>query len=211
MNYYQVKLLAFFLGYMFYDVTLLLIFMNQFPAGILETLLHHLFSVYGATVGIVCGRFLGVLCAVTLLTEFSTPFVNIRWALYFHKKTDTTAYMINGWIMTVSFFLCRIVYNFYLIFYLCYPGWMELDWSQDSNFFKFLLAFSTLTYPCLYLLNIYWFTLMIKGAIKLMTKGQDVKLDGKSESVLSEKEPIWQMDENFNDTFRQYSVSIVQF
>jgi len=129
MNYYQVKLLAFFLGYMFYDVTLLLIFMNQFPAGILETLLHHLFSVYGATVGIVCGRFLGVLCAVTLLTEFSTPFVNIRWALYFHKKTDTTAYMINGWIMTVSFFLCRIVYNFYLIFYLCYPGWMELDWS----------------------------------------------------------------------------------
>jgi len=52
---------------------------------------------------------------------------------------------------------------------------------------------------------------MIKGAIKLMTKGQDVKLDGKSESVLSEKEPIWQMDENFNDTFRQYSVSIVQF
>ena len=129
MGYNQVKLLAFFLGYMFYDVTLLLGLMNKFPAGILEMLLHHLFSVYGAIVGIVCGRFLGVLCASTILTEFSTPFVNIRWLLYFHKKTDTIAYMINGWIMTISFFLCRIVYSFYLIFYICYPGWTELDWS----------------------------------------------------------------------------------
>ena len=196
---------------MIYDVTLLLGLMRSFPSGILEMILHHLFSIYGAIVGILCGRFLGVLMSTTILTEFSTPFVNLRWLLYFHKKTHLKVYMINGWLMTITFFIFRICLCFYLIFWICYPGWMNLDWSEDSGFFKFLVTFSTMCYPLLYLLNIYWFTLMIKGALKLMTSGKDVKLDGKSESVVSRQESRWPLEENFEESFRQYNLSIVQF
>ena len=181
---------------MVYDMTLMLGLMREFPAGILEMLLHHVFSIYGAFVGILIGRFLGVLHSATLLTEFSTPFVNIRWLLYFHKRTSEPFYVINGWVMTFSFFLFRICYSFYLIFWICYPGWHELDWSKDNNFFKFLVTFSTFVYPLLYLLNIYWFYLMVKGALKHLTTGANVKEDGRSETKSTRTEPLWPLDES---------------
>ena len=110
MNLSQVKLIAFFLTYMVYDMSLLLCFMTEFPSSVMEVFQHHSVSLYGSIVGIYCGRFMGVICASTILTELSTPFVNNRWLLKFHDKTDTTAYFWNGWAMTFSFFFSRIVY-----------------------------------------------------------------------------------------------------
>ena len=110
MSLSQIKLIVIFMSYMLYDISLLLFTMNEFPSSVMEAFYHHSVSLYGSIVGIYCGRFLGVVCASTILTEFSTPFVNNRWLLKFHEKADGSAYFWNGWAMTISFFIFRIVY-----------------------------------------------------------------------------------------------------
>jgi len=41
------------------------------------------------------------------MTEFSTPFVNMRYLLHTHKRSSSTLYVINGLTMTFVFFLVR--------------------------------------------------------------------------------------------------------
>ena len=47
--------------------------------------------------------------ALFLLWELSTPFVQMRWALYKLGKTDTLLYKVNGMLMVLTFFGARIV------------------------------------------------------------------------------------------------------
>jgi len=94
-----------------------------------ENLIHHLFCLYGITVAFVCGRFIGVVMNVSLLTEISTPFVNIWWLLSTHEMTSSKLYEINGYLMTITFFLGRIVFQTYLIICLLIPGAINIEMS----------------------------------------------------------------------------------
>ena len=98
-----------------------------------EQFIHHLFCIYGSLVAISCGRFIGVVMSASLLTEFSTPSVNVWWLLSIHKKTDSKLYEYNAYALFTTFFLFRIVYQFWLIAWLCIPGITSINMSLDSN------------------------------------------------------------------------------
>ena len=172
MSYMQVKLLVLIVSYMVYDVTVILACMTEYSTPVKQSIFHHFLSAYGAIVGIFCGRFLGVVASATVLTEASTPFVNIRELLHFHKDTNTLLYSVNAIAMIVSFFVFRILISFFLIFYICVPGFIELDWTHDSLFAKCIISISTLLYMLLYILNIYWFYRIIKGALKYFSSAK---------------------------------------
>ena len=131
-----------------------------------EAFIHHLFCIYGSLACLICGRFIGVVMSASLLTEISTPNVNIWWLLTIHKMSDTKAYAYNAYSLFITFFLCRIVYQFYLIAWLNILGIATIDMSSDSIVMIVYTWISAIIYPWLYFLNIFWFYKMVKGAIE---------------------------------------------
>lgn len=53
---------------------------------------------------------------------YAQPCVYIRWSLYKLKKTDSTAYVVNGVAMLLAFFLARNVFGLGV---LCYVTFLE--------------------------------------------------------------------------------------
>jgi TLC domain len=96
------------------------------------------------------------------LMELSTPFVSIRGILSIMGLKNAKIYVVNGLVMLISFFLCRIVL-------LPYVMWM---YSEAANLGYFEAAFA-LPKACkwsiaiILLPQIYWFNLMLKGASKV--------------------------------------------
>ena len=135
MNYEQIRLFAAFIGYMIYDLSLLMSLMDnylQLGSSEFEQFVHHLFCIYGSGVALICGRFLGVLMSASLLTEISTPNVNAWFLLSVHQMTSSKLYTYNAYSMFATFFFGRIVYQFYLIAWLLVPGVVAVDLTRDS-------------------------------------------------------------------------------
>jgi len=56
------------------------------------------------------GGFLTVVASLSSIVEMSTPFVNFRLMLYELDYKTGTLYLVNGLLMTFSFFICRVVF-----------------------------------------------------------------------------------------------------
>ena len=67
-------------------------------------------GVLGAFFGIYCGGYVAVAASVNLVTEFSTPLINLRSILLTFKETNGPVYIYNGFFMTLSFFIVRCVF-----------------------------------------------------------------------------------------------------
>lgn len=79
--------------------------------------MHHVLGITGACLGIHIGGFLGSISQLTTITEISTVFVNFRSILVYHHATDNIVYAINGLMMTFSFFIVRVLFYYYIIFW----------------------------------------------------------------------------------------------
>lgn len=96
------------------------------------------------------------------MMEFSTPFVSLRSILSTLGMKESRTYIANGLVMLGSFFLCRIVMWPY-VFY---------KYSEVINS-SFIDSIATLPRGCiisvliLFLPQVYWFFLMLKGAMKV--------------------------------------------
>ena len=79
------------------------------------------------------------ICQISFITEASTPFVNGRQLLAWHKLTDGNFYLINGVMMTLSFFWVRVVYYSYTIFFrvrhwvFVEPNFMDTYYSEPLS------------------------------------------------------------------------------
>lgn len=65
------------------------------------------------------GGFFGSASQVSFIVEVSTPFVSIRQMMAYHKKEDSLLYKLNGIIMTLSFFIFRVCFYYYMVFWKC--------------------------------------------------------------------------------------------
>jgi hypothetical protein len=75
-----------------------------------------MYILHGATcfVGYTAGALLSSLHfygALFLMWELSTPFVQLRWALFKMGKSETLLYKVNGCAMVSTFFLARIAFG----------------------------------------------------------------------------------------------------
>ena len=112
--------------------------------------------------------------SASLLTEISSPFLNLYWVLTFHKNTTSKLYLYNNVILFLTFFFGRILFQLFLIVEILIPGAINTDTSNDSGFMVFILYLSASIYPWLYFLNLYWFYKMVKVVIDMVLgKGEN--------------------------------------
>jgi len=118
--------------------------------------IHHGACVAGLSMALSMG--LGhVNVMILLLTEVTTPFVHARWLLDKTGKKNTRLYMLNGVVLAVLWCIARV-----LLFPL---------------YFIFTVNRSVLTFVplVLFALNLYWFTLILRGLYKHASRYLRVK------------------------------------
>jgi hypothetical protein len=100
---------------------------------------------------------------IRLTQEMSTPFLNIRWMLLSTNRKDSKAFAYNSYIFLIVFTICRVL--------MIIPYWLKLynnvhsaAWNRITGFGHFTFFGSNVPID---LLNLYWFTLIVKGVYKL--------------------------------------------
>jgi len=134
-------------------------------------LLHHLLvPVIGfPTMMIYRGGQGDCMLGTSFLVEASTPFVSLRVILVHLGLKNSRLYMVNGVLMVVTFFLCRIaIFPVLYCWYIRLEGWSGL---VSTPWFAHL-AVGGLFFP-----QLVWFTKMLKGSIKIIMEQRKSKVD----------------------------------
>lgn len=117
--------------------------------------------------------------AAFLMWELSTPFVNVRWLLAKMGRDTSRLYVANGLAMVVVFFLCRNVWGTYCSVRFFQATQAELDSPRPGGFSAGGIWGYRIANVSLNLLNLYWFTLMVrKAAAQLSGGGRQRKAGG---------------------------------
>ncbi|XP_022795207.1 transmembrane protein 56-like isoform X2 [Stylophora pistillata] len=104
--------------------------------------------------------------------EISTPFVNQRWFFdAIGHPRSSSSFVINGYVMGASFFFCRIL-MMPIYYYKCYLVWGSDEQQQLGALINFYWISTCIV---LDIINLYWFTKIVKGAMKLTRKLKDCK------------------------------------
>ncbi|GMH40240.1 hypothetical protein BSKO_08144 [Bryopsis sp. KO-2023] len=126
--------------------------------------------------GLLCGIFYNYViltgnlhlygCAF-LLWECSTPFTQFRWILHKMGLGESKLYVINGFLMIFSFFLCRICLGTYvtLTYFIRSSSYMG---SPEARISSLLLWEFRLMSLVLNGLNYWWFSKMVRIALSLL-------------------------------------------
>lgn len=105
-----------------------------------------------------------IVCLVVL--EATSPFINFRW--FFDKSgmkiTSPTLYLINGAMITISWFALRICFYGWAIFNYIFHLWAELM-SYDNNMHTFVVLFGI---GGGYVLQVLWFKKIFAGMMKAL-------------------------------------------
>ena len=149
------------LGYLVADFIVCL--GDQYLRKDLGSMAHHIAGILGLYTGLYNqGKYLFYI-VYRLISELSTPFVNLRWVLQVLDEKNSPWYLFASLGMMVTFAACRIIvipwhwYDFY--FTLVNPGSSIFALPWRVYFIVNFIVFD--------ILNIYWFSKMIKGAVKL--------------------------------------------
>lgn len=119
-NIWLYRALLFCTAYFIVDLLVIIFLIGDHKAQ-MENYFHHTLGIAGACAGIFGGGYVTLIASTTLITELSTPFVNLRAILYNHEIKSGPVYMWNGIILTLMFFLARIVFPNWLVYYKMYP------------------------------------------------------------------------------------------
>lgn len=163
-NWWECVTILTFTGYLVVDFLVCLFLMDDNSTGMLQNYLHHGLGVVGTATALIVGRMILTLSNATCITELSTPFVSARALLSMHKKSSSTVYMVNGLLMTFSFFLFRVCFQAWLIIFKLAPavfGRGETMLAETSELTKACCWFSLGLYMTLVVLNCFWFNMML--------------------------------------------------
>jgi len=112
------------------------------------------------------------LVAAGFLLEASTPFVSLRKILAILDMKKSVWYIANGAVMTVVFLCCRVVF-FPVVYYLYSLEHGASLWDTATKHVPPICSISMLV---LFLPQVYWFTIMVKGGLKVIA-GKETKED----------------------------------
>lgn len=109
-----------------------------------------------------------LMVACALIFEASTPFVSLRAVLSYLDLKKSLLYVVNGLVMVVMFFSCRIL--IYPVFYLSYARQKGISFVQAlGSTPNCCVVFMTLCF----LPQVYWFYVMVKGAAKVLEQRKE--------------------------------------
>ena len=136
-----------------------------------SNLIHHTCMVAGIVMGLYHQLYIYFI-VYRLLAEFSTPFVDWRAVIYEVGDKDGKWYLIASTLMTISFFLCRVIvipWHSYALFSAMFSAEAAavVPW--------YLNLYMVVNYTAFDALNIYWFYRILKGGYKLLVKKQHME------------------------------------
>ncbi|XP_073107629.1 uncharacterized protein [Elaeis guineensis] len=150
-------------GYFITDLAM--IFWLYPSLGGVEYILHHLLSVSALAYAMLSGE--GQLYTyMVLISETTTPGINLRWFLDTAGMKRSSAYLVNGIMMFVAWLVARIL----LFIYLFYHIYLHYDQVKQMHTFGYLLTFLVPT--ALFVMNMMWFAKILRGLRKTLAKRQ---------------------------------------
>ncbi|XP_028800501.1 transmembrane protein 56-like [Neltuma alba] len=148
-------------GYFLTDLAMIL---WEFPVlGGLEYVLHHGLSLFSIILSLLSGRG-QIYVLMVLLSESTTPFVNLRWYLDVAGLKNSKLYIGNGVALFLSWLIARILL---FIFFFAHM-WIHFDEIRGI----YALGFYSLigVPPVLAMMNVVWFWKIAKGLFRTISK-----------------------------------------
>ncbi|KAE8655785.1 TRAM protein [Hibiscus syriacus] len=125
--------------------------------------LHHLLSLTAVAYSMLTGE--GQLYTfMVLISETTTPGINLRWYLDTVGMKRTRAYLINGVVIFVAWLVARIL----LFMYLFYHVYLHYDQVKQIHGYGLVLVF--VVPSVLSVMNLIWFAKIIRGLRKTIAK-----------------------------------------
>ncbi|XP_038048517.1 TLC domain-containing protein 4-A-like [Patiria miniata] len=141
----------------------LIVMLRWFPLSeSWQYLIHHFVVLYPFLNNVVYGV-LTFFANYRITTECSTLFVNLRWFMSVHEYKSNKWYVINGLMMTATFFLCRIAFiPLYYVFV-----YHDVSRAVATLPLSFIIAWLP-SGMIMDVLNFYWCGKMYNGARKAL-------------------------------------------
>ncbi|CAH9130526.1 unnamed protein product [Cuscuta epithymum] len=131
--------------------------------GGMEYVAHHLLSMIALTYAMLTSE--GQLYTfMVLISEATTPSINLRWYLDVAGMKKTKAYLINGVVIFLAWMLARIL----LFMYLFYHIYLHYDQVKQMHMYTLFLVF--VVPSGLSIMNLMWFGRIISGLKKTLAK-----------------------------------------
>ncbi|CAA7033224.1 unnamed protein product [Microthlaspi erraticum] len=151
------------LGYFVADLAMII---WHFPAlGGVEYVFHHCLSMFSIILSVTSGQAQFYIFLV-LLSEATTPFVNLRWYLDTSGQKGSKAYTLNGIALFLGWLVARILLFIYFFVHM-YFHFHQVKKVFPLGFYS-LLSIA----PALTVMNLIWFWKITKGLIKTISKAR---------------------------------------
>ncbi|CAI9754479.1 unnamed protein product [Fraxinus pennsylvanica] len=148
-------------GYFITDLGMILWFYSSLEG--MEYVIHHLLSLTGVTYAMLTGE-AQVYTFMVLISEATTPVINLRWYLDEAGMKRSRAYIINGVVMFLAWLVARILLFVYL-FYHAY-----LHYNQVKQMYLFGRVLVLVAPSVLTVMNLIWFWKIFEGLKKTLAK-----------------------------------------
>ncbi|KAL6554436.1 hypothetical protein OROMI_020109 [Orobanche minor] len=136
----------------------------RYPSlGGMEYVIHHLFSLVAVSYAMLTGE-VQFYTYVVLISEATTPWINIRWYLDAAGMKRSGAYIVNGIVIFLSWLVARIL----LFIYMFCHVYLYYDQVKQVHTMGVVLVFFV---PfVLSVMNLMWFFKIFKGLKKTLSK-----------------------------------------
>lgn len=133
--------------------------------GGMEYVVHHLLSIAAVAYAMLTGE--GQLYTyMVLISETTTPGINLRWYLDVAGMKRSGAYVMNGVVIFFAWLVARILLFIYLFYHI------YLHYDQVKKMHNIGLLLVVVVPSVLAVMNLMWFAKIIKGLKKTLTKRQ---------------------------------------
>ncbi|XP_008681403.1 uncharacterized protein [Zea mays] len=148
-------------GYFITDLAM--IFWLYPSLGGMEYVLHHTVSLVAIAYTMLSGE--GQFYTyMVLISETTTPEINLRWFLDTAGLKKSSAYLVNGILMFVAWLVARI----FLFMYVFYHIYLHYGQIMQMHAFGYYLTF--VVPSVLFVMNTMWFMKILKGVMKTLAK-----------------------------------------
>ena len=148
-------------GYMAADMILMLVYKKKIGAS-LGMYVHHISALSCYAICLLKENMVYFIC-FKLITEGSTPFLNLRLMASILNKKNSKLYKYNGLMLIAVFFLCRIL----VIPFFYYQVYKAMNTTVYKAAFPGLKRYVLICLSfAIDALNLFWFEKIVKGALK---------------------------------------------
>ncbi|XP_052147740.1 uncharacterized protein LOC127766668 [Oryza glaberrima] len=148
-------------GYFIADLAM--IFWLYPSLGGMEYIVHHTLSLVAIAYTMLSGE--GQFYTyMVLISETTTPEINLRWFLDTAGLKKSSAYLVNGILMFVAWLVARIL----LFIYVFYHIYLHYSQVMQMHAFGYYLTF--IVPSVLFVMNTMWFMKILKGVKKTLGK-----------------------------------------